>query len=161
MLLTSFVFIESRVAHPLLPLRVVADRTRGGSYLAIGISGIALFAVFLFLTYFLQQTKGFTPIQSGLAFLPMTAAIVVTAASVNTRFLAKVGPRPLLVLGMLLGAVAMAWFAQIEPTSSYVGHVLPGAPRPGRRDGQHLRPGDRKRDVRRRARATPASRRRW
>jgi EmrB/QacA subfamily drug resistance transporter len=124
-LLSSFVFIESRVKDPLLPLRVVSDRTRAGSYLAIGISGIALFAVFLFLTYFLQQTKGFTPIQSGLAFLPMTVAIVVTAASVNIRFLGKVGPRPLLVLGMCLGAVSLVWLAQITPTSSYVGHVLP------------------------------------
>jgi EmrB/QacA subfamily drug resistance transporter len=124
-LLTSFVVIESRVKDPLLPLRVVSDRTRAGSYLAIGISGIALFAVFLFLTYFLQQTKGFTPIQSGLAFLPMTVAIVVTAASVNIRFLGKVGPRPLLVLGMCLGAVSLVWFAQITPTSSYFGHVLP------------------------------------
>jgi EmrB/QacA subfamily drug resistance transporter len=123
--LSSFVFIESRVKDPLLPLRVVTDRTRAGSYLAIGISGIAIFAVFLFLTYFLQQTKGFTPIQSGLAFLPLTAAIVVTAASVNVRFLGKVGPRPLLVLGMCLGAVSLVWLAQITPTSSYVGHVLP------------------------------------
>jgi EmrB/QacA subfamily drug resistance transporter len=125
-LLSVFVVIESRVAHPLLPLRVIADRTRGGSYLAIGISGIALFAVFLFLTYFLQQTKGFSPIESGLAFLPMTVAIVVTAALVNTKFLTRVGPRPLLVLGMSLGAIAMVWFAQIEADSSYAGHVLPG-----------------------------------
>ncbi len=78
-LLTAFVFVESRVEHPLLPLRVVTDRARGGSYLALGISGIALFAVFLFLTYYLQQTKGFSPIQTGLAFLPMTAAIVISA----------------------------------------------------------------------------------
>ena len=125
-LLTIFVVIESRAAHPLLPLRVVADRVRGGSYLAIGISGIALFAVFLFLTYFLQQTKDFSPIQTGLAFLPMTAAIMITATSVNIRFLNRVGPRPLLVLGMSLGAVAMVWFAQLTPTSSYLGHVLPG-----------------------------------
>ena len=125
-LLATFVAIESRVAHPLLPLRVVADRTRGGSYLAIGISGIALFAVFLFLTYFLQQTKGFSPLEGGLAFLPLTAAIIPTAALVNTRLLGKVGPRPLLIFGMSLGAVAMAWFAQLEPSSSYAGHVLPG-----------------------------------
>ena len=125
-LLTAFVVIERRVAHPLLPLRVVADRTRGGSYLAIGISGIALFAVFLFLTYFLQTTKGFSPIESGLAFLPMTAAIVITAALVNTRFLPRIGPRPLLVLGMSLGAIAMVWLAQLEPDSGYAGHVLPG-----------------------------------
>ena len=75
-LLTTFAFVESRVEHPLLPLRVVADRVRGGSYLAIGISGTALFAVFLFLTYYLQQTKGFSPIETGLAYLPMTAAII-------------------------------------------------------------------------------------
>ena len=124
-LLAAFVAVERRAAHPLLPLRVIADRTRGGSFLAIGISGIALFAVFLFLTYFLQQTKGFTPIETGLAFLPMTAAIMITATSVNIVFLAKIGPRPLLVLGMVLGTVAMLWLAQITPSTSYVGHVLP------------------------------------
>jgi EmrB/QacA subfamily drug resistance transporter len=124
-LLAAFAFIESRASHPLLPLRVITDRTRAGSYLAIGISGIAMFAVFLFLTYYLQLTKGFTPIQTGLAFLPMTGAIIVTATSVNIRFLARVGPRPLLVLGMTLGAVAMVWLSQITPTSSYAGHVLP------------------------------------
>jgi MFS family permease len=125
-LLSAFAFVESRVEHPLLPLRIITDRVRGGSYLAIGISGIALFAVFLFLTYYLQLTKGFSPIETGLAYLPMTAAIMITATSVNIRFLAKVGPRPLLVLGMTLGALAMAWFAQLDADSSYAGHVLPG-----------------------------------
>jgi len=125
-LLTAFVFVESRVEHPLLPLRVVADRVRGGSFLALGISGIALFAVFLFLTYYLQQTKGFSPIETGLAYLPMTAAIMITATSVNVKFLAKTGPRPLLVLGMTLGALSMVWFAQLETTSSYLTHVMPG-----------------------------------
>ena len=125
-LLSGFVYAESRVSNPLLPLRVVKDRTRGGSYLAIGIAGIAMFAVFLFLTYFLQQTKGLSPIQTGLAFLPMTAVIIATATSVNIRFLARVGPRPLLVLGMSLGAIAMVWFAQLTPESTYLGHVLPG-----------------------------------
>jgi EmrB/QacA subfamily drug resistance transporter len=124
-LLIAFVAIESRVQHPLLPLRVIADRTRGGSFLAIGISGIAMFAVFLFLTYYLQQTKGFSPIETGLGFLPMTAAIMTTATSVNIKFLNKVGPRPLLVLGMTLGAVAMIWLAQLSADSSYVTHVLP------------------------------------
>jgi EmrB/QacA subfamily drug resistance transporter len=124
-LLTAFAVIESRVSHPLLPLRVITDRTRGGAFLAIGISGIALFAVFLFLTYFLQQTKGLTPIQTGLAFLPMTAAIMITATSVNIRFLNKVGPRPLMVLGMVLGAISMTWLAQISPSTSYAGHILP------------------------------------
>jgi EmrB/QacA subfamily drug resistance transporter len=125
-LLSGFALVESRVEHPLLPPRVIADRVRGGSYLAIGISGIALFAVFLFLTYYLQQTKGFSPIQTGVAYLPMTAAIMTTATFVNVKLLAKVGPRPLLVLGMSLGALAMVWFAQLDAGSSYAGHVLPG-----------------------------------
>src|SRR5690349_10755205 len=125
-LLTTFVFVESRVHDPLLPLRVVADRVRGGSFLALGITGVALFAVFLFLTYYLQLTKGFSPIETGLAYLPMTAAIVASATLANNIFLAKVGPRPLLVIGMTLGALAMVWFAQLDTTSSYAGHVLPG-----------------------------------
>jgi EmrB/QacA subfamily drug resistance transporter len=125
-LLSGFVWLESRVEHPLLPLRVVANRVRGGSYLAIGISGIALFAVFLFLTYYLQQTKGFSPFETGVAYLPMTAAIITTATFVNVKLLAKVGPRPLLVFGMTLGTLAMVWFAQLDAGSSYAGHVLPG-----------------------------------
>jgi MFS family permease len=124
-LLGAFVAIESRVAHPLLPLRVLRERTRAGSYLAIFLSGIAIFAVFLFLTYYLQRTKGLDPIDTGLAFLPMTGVIIATATSVNIKFLHRIGPRPLLVLGMLCGAGAMAWLAQLTPTSSYAGHVLP------------------------------------
>jgi EmrB/QacA subfamily drug resistance transporter len=125
-LLVAFVLVESRVDHPLLPLRVVTDRVRGGSFLALGISGIALFAVFLFLTYYLQLTKGFSPIRTGLAYLPMTVAIVASATLATNYLLARVGPRPLLVAGMALGALAMVWFAQLDTTSSYAGHVLPG-----------------------------------
>ena len=125
-LLTAFTVVESRVEHPLLPLRVVTDRVRGGSFLALGISGIALFAVFLFLTYYLQLTKGYSPIETGLAYLPMTAAIIGSATLANNYFLSRTGPRPLLVIGMTLGALAMVWFAQLDSTSSYAGHVLPG-----------------------------------
>jgi EmrB/QacA subfamily drug resistance transporter len=124
-LLAGFAAIEARAAHPLLPLRVLRDRTRAGSYAAIGISGIAMFAVFLFLTYYLQRTKGFSPIETGVAFLPLTAAIIITATSVNVVFLRRIGPRPLLTLGMLLGSGAMVWLAQLTPSSSYAGHILP------------------------------------
>jgi EmrB/QacA subfamily drug resistance transporter len=126
MLLAAFALVESRVAHPLLPPRVVTDRVRGGSFVALGISGIALFAVFLFLTYYLQLTKGFSPIETGLAYLPMTVAIIGSATLATNTLLARVGPRPLLVVGMALGALAMVWFAQLDTTSSYAGHVLPG-----------------------------------
>ncbi len=125
-LLAGFVLVESRVKDPLLPMSVIADRVRGGSYLALGISGAALFAVFLFLTYYMQLTKGFSPIETGLAYLPMTVAIVVSATLATNVLLAKVGPRPLLVVGMTLGALSMVWFAQLETTSSYAGRVLPG-----------------------------------
>jgi EmrB/QacA subfamily drug resistance transporter len=124
-LLVAFVIIESRVAHPLLPLRVIADRTRGGSYIAVAFAAVALFGVFLFLTYYLQQTKGYSPIETGLAFLPMPSAIVATSTTVNIKLLQRVGPRPLMTLGMGLGVIGMVWLAQIEVGSSYVTHVLP------------------------------------
>jgi EmrB/QacA subfamily drug resistance transporter len=124
--LTTFVLIERRTAHPLLPLRVVLDRARGGAYLAIGIAGVAAFAVFLFLTYFLQQNLGFSPIQSGLAFLPMPVTIVATSTTVNIKLLQKVGAKPLMTFGMVMGSLVMIWFAQIDSSSTYAGHILPG-----------------------------------
>jgi EmrB/QacA subfamily drug resistance transporter len=124
-LLALFVWIEARAAHPLLPLRVVLDRERGGSYLAIGISGAGMFGVFLFLTYYLQQTLGFTPIETGLSFLPMSAAIITTATTATTKLVPRVGPRPLIAVGMALAAVAMVLLAQLEVDSTYAAHVLP------------------------------------
>jgi hypothetical protein len=125
-LLSAFIRIESRSPHPLLPLRVITDRTRGGAYMAIGIAGVAMFAVFIFLTYYLQRTKGFSPIQTGLAFLPMPAMIVATSTTVNIKLLPKNGPRPHIIFGMVVGAVAMLWLAQIDASSSYMAHIFPG-----------------------------------
>ena len=96
LLVAGFVAIQRRSPHPLLPLRVVLDRDRGGSFLAMLLSGAGMFAVFLFLTYYMQQTLGFSPIKSGLAFLPMTLAIVISAVSASTKLLPKIGPRPLI-----------------------------------------------------------------
>jgi EmrB/QacA subfamily drug resistance transporter len=84
-LLAGFVVIQRRSRHPLLPLRVVLDRDRGGSFLAMALSGAGVFGVFLFLTYYMQQTLGFSPVKTGLAFLPMTFAIVVSATSASCR----------------------------------------------------------------------------
>ena len=75
-LLAVFVRLESRVAHPLLPLRLVLDRTRGGSFLAVFVIGMGMFSIFLFLTYYLEASIGYSPIKTGLAFLPMVAGIV-------------------------------------------------------------------------------------
>ena len=90
--LVGFVLIERRVSNPLLPLRVVADRNRGGAFLAVGLSGIAMFGVFLFLTFFLQENLGFSPIQAGLAFLPMVAMIMPASAISSSRLLPRFGP---------------------------------------------------------------------
>ena len=125
-LLISFVAVERRVAHPLLPLHIVWDRARGGAYATIALAGSAVFAVFLFLTFYLQQNLGYSPLKTGLAFLPMTAMIVLTATTVQTRVLPRTGAKPLVVTGMTLGLVAMILFTQLTPNGAYVSHVLPG-----------------------------------
>jgi hypothetical protein len=124
-LLAAFAFAESRVSHPLLPLRVIMDRTRGGAYVSVGLSGIAVFGVFLFLTYYLQQVKGYSPVASGLAFLPMIACILLSSNSSSIVLLPRFGPRALIATGMLLGGGAMAYLTQLTTTSAYAGSVLP------------------------------------
>jgi predicted MFS family arabinose efflux permease len=126
LLLVGFVVIQTRSSHPLLPLRVVLDRDRGGSFLAMVLSGAGMFGVFLFLTYYLQQNLGFSPIQAGLAFLPMTGSIVISAVSASTKLLPKVGPRPLIGGGMLLASAGLAALTTIGPHTAYATHVLPG-----------------------------------
>jgi EmrB/QacA subfamily drug resistance transporter len=124
-LLIVFVLIERRASHPLLPLRVILDRVRGTAYLAVGISGTGMFAVFLFLTYYLEDTLKFTPIETGAAFLPMIAAVMVTAVFSGSVLLPRTGPRPLVPIGCVLAAVGMAMLTGIAVNSSYPGSVLP------------------------------------
>ena len=124
-LLGSFVVIERRAEHPLLPLRVVTDRNRGAAYLSIGIAAAAIFAVFMFLTYYLQQNLGFSPVLNGVAFLPMTAMVVLSAGVASTRLVPRLGPRPLVVTGMLLGAAGMLHLTALGVHSSYATAVLP------------------------------------
>ncbi|MDT4974987.1 MAG: hypothetical protein QOG98_745 [Pseudonocardiales bacterium] len=125
LLLIGFVLIERRVAHPLLPMRVVLDRRRGGAYLAIALAGIGMFAVFLFLTYYLQQTLGFSPLMTGVAFLPLVGGLVICSAVLVPRLLPRVGPRPLVVTGQLLAAAGLLLLWRLQVGSSYTGHVLP------------------------------------
>ena len=124
--LATFVAVERRVALPLLPLRVVADRARAGGFLAIAVVGAGMFGVFLFLTYYMQQTLGFSPLVSGLAFLPMMAVIMPAGAIGQTRLLPRFGPRPLVAAGMLLSAAAMLMLTGVSVGSSYATEVLPG-----------------------------------
>ena len=124
-LLAVFVLAERRSSHALLPLRVILDRTRGGSYVAVGIIGIALFGTFLFLTYYLQQVKGYSPLTTGLLFLPMVAGLLVTSTLASIVLLPRVGPRALVAAGMLLAAGGTAYLAELTVTSSYLGDILP------------------------------------
>lgn len=124
-LLIGFVLLERRVAHPLLPLRIVLHRDRGGSYLAVVLSAIAIFAVFLFITYYLQQNLRYSPVQAGLAFLPMVAMIMVSSITANVKLLARTGARPLVPVGMLLGCAGMLYLTGLGPHSSYASDILP------------------------------------
>jgi EmrB/QacA subfamily drug resistance transporter len=125
-LLTAFVLIERREREPLLPLHIVTDRARGGSYAAIALAGAGVFGVFLFLTYYLQENLRLSPLATGVAFLPLTGVLVVTSTTAQTRLVPRIGPKPLMVAGMALGIVGMVLFAGLEPGASYVAHVLPG-----------------------------------
>lgn len=125
-LLAIFVIIETRVKHPLLPMRVVLDRNRGGSYLGLTLASMALFGVFLFLTYYLQTTLGYSPIKTGLAFLPMIGAIMVTATTSTALLLPRIGARIPITIGLFLGAIGMVLFTQLGVDTPYVTHVLPG-----------------------------------
>jgi EmrB/QacA subfamily drug resistance transporter len=124
-LLAGFALVELRSRHPLLPLPVLLDRTRGGSYVAVFISGIAIFGTFLFLTYYLQLIKGESPLTTGLLFLPMIGCILVASNLSSIVLLLRVGPRVLIAGGMLLGTGGMVYLSQISVTSSYVSGVLP------------------------------------
>jgi EmrB/QacA subfamily drug resistance transporter len=125
LILATFVALQRRTAHPLLPLRVVTDRDRGASYLAIGVASAALFGLLLFLTFYLQVTKGFTAMETGLAFLPMSFAIAPTVGIVSTKVLPRTGARPLVPLGMLIGALGMLLLTRIGVDTAYASHVLP------------------------------------
>ena len=125
-LLVTFVLIERRVASPLLPLRVVLDRNRGGAYLTVAVAGVGMFGLFLFLTYFLASSLGFSPVQTGAAFLPMLAMLMITAIGMGTVLVPRVGPRPLVPVGALVAAVGMVLFTRLDLDSSYAPDVLPG-----------------------------------
>jgi EmrB/QacA subfamily drug resistance transporter len=125
LLLVGFVLAEQRVSHPLLPLRVILDRARGGAYVAVFLSGIAIFGVFLFLTYYMQVVKGNSPFTTGLLFLPLIGCILISSNLSSIVLLPRVGPRALIASGMLLGVIGMVYLTRLTVASSYVGGVLP------------------------------------
>jgi EmrB/QacA subfamily drug resistance transporter len=125
-LLVGFVLWQQRSQHPLLPLWIVTDRNRGAALLAILITGAAVFAAFLFGTYYLQNNLGYSAMRTGVAFLPQVLALVLAAQLCTNIFLPRFGPKVMVPIGMTLGAIGMIILASITPTSTYASHVLPG-----------------------------------
>ena len=123
-LLVLFVIIESKVANPLMPLRVVSERNRGGSYLGSLVVGAGLFSMFLFLGLYLQVILGYSPLKSGFAFLPFTAGIIVFAG-IASQLLPKVGPKPLMIPGLIAAGCGLLYLTGITPETPYLTHVLP------------------------------------
>ena len=125
LLLTVFVLVERRTPQALLPLHIVGDRNRGGGALAVGLAVIGLFGLFLFLTFYQQQIKGYSPVLTGVSFLPLTAAIMVSSTGLSARLMTRVPSRNLVVPGLLLAAAGMAWMSQLQAGSAYATTVLP------------------------------------
>ncbi|MEW2396189.1 MFS transporter [Streptomyces sp. NPDC046862] len=124
-LLAGFTWWQTRSPHPLLPLRVLLDRNRGASFVSVLIIGAGMFGVFLFLTYYLQQSLGYTPIETGLAFLPMIGGLMLTSTLASTVLIPRIGPKPVVPLGMGAAAAAMVWLTGLDLTSGYTTDIMP------------------------------------
>ncbi|MEZ0069208.1 EmrB/QacA subfamily drug resistance transporter [Streptacidiphilus sp. MAP12-20] len=122
-LLVSFLMIESRTPQPITPLRLFRDRNRWGGYVMMLCLAAAMFGIFFFMTQFIQNILGFSPIRAGLGFLPMSASIIV-AAQIAARLQTKFGARPFMVLGTVLVTLGAFWITQLDVHSTYAGGVL-------------------------------------
>ncbi|HEV2640111.1 MAG TPA: MFS transporter [Actinocrinis sp.] len=123
-LLVGFVVAESRQENPLLPLRVVLHRNRGGSYLTSVVLGAGMMGMFMFMTYYFQLTLGYSPLKTGIVYLPFSGALIVTAVFASA-LLPRVGPRVVMTAGGLLATGGMAWLTQLKVDSSYPAMILP------------------------------------
>ena len=124
-LLAVFAYVQARRRFPLLPLRIVENRTRGGSLLTMLFASAGVFGVFLFLTYYMQGTLGFSPVKTGVAFLPLVVGLAGMAQVSNRTLLPKVGPKVIVPIGLVLDAIAMFEFHMLGLHSSYFGRVFP------------------------------------
>ncbi|MEU1706554.1 DHA2 family efflux MFS transporter permease subunit [Streptomyces sp. NPDC005706] len=124
-LLAAFVRWQTRAPSPLLPLHIIRDRNRAGCFLTMMLAVIGMFGLFLFMTYYLQVILGYSPVRAGLAFLPLTAAIIIGSTQISARLLQRVAPRLLMVPGMLLAASGLLLLTRMTVGSAYTGEILP------------------------------------
>ncbi len=125
LLLLVFFLVETRVSDPMVPLRVVLDRNRGGSYLVMLIVGAGLFGMFYFVTFFVQQVMRFSPLRAGFAFLPVAFVIGITSQAM-TKLMPKFGPKPMILTGTVLLTAAMLWYSRVNASSGYWNLFFPG-----------------------------------
>lgn len=115
-----FTLLAARRESPLLPLRIVADRARGGSFLAVALSQVAMFGLFLFITYYLQAVLGYSPVLAGVAFLPLTGGIIIGSTLLASRLLPRIGPRAVMVTALLVATVGMGLLTQLQADTTQV-----------------------------------------
>jgi EmrB/QacA subfamily drug resistance transporter len=123
-LIALFVLIERRNRNPLLPLRILMDRNRGGAYLTSMLVGAGLFGSFLFLVLYLQNVLGYTPLKAGFASLPVTVGVLISA-TVASNVLPRTGPRILMVIGPILAAIGMVILRFIDLDTSFWTTLMP------------------------------------
>ncbi|MET7473208.1 MFS transporter [Streptomyces sp. NPDC005648] len=124
-LLAAFGLWQTRARVPLLPMSVVKDRQRVGAFLTVLCTTIGMFGVFLFLTYYMQGVLGYSPVKTGVAYLPITVGMIIGSTQIAARLLNRVPPRVLMVPGLLLAAGALAIIAQVRTEPAYASHILP------------------------------------
>ena len=126
-LLAAFVFVETRVAAPLLPMRVILGRNRGGAYLSAALAMAGNFTQFLFLTYYMQVVLGFSPLLTGVAFLPLVACLILGSTQLGTRLIGRIAARWLMGAGYLVGAAGMFWLTRLTVDNAYWPVVFPAS----------------------------------
>ncbi|MFI9587868.1 MFS transporter [Streptomyces sp. NPDC052236] len=124
-LLAAFVATEAKVKSPLLPLRVLTERNRGGIYLSLGLAIISMFGLFLFLTIYLQVVREYSPVATGFAFMPMIVGMIAGSTQIGTRLMTRVAPRLLMAPGFLVAALGMLLLTQLDLNTSYWAVILP------------------------------------
>ncbi|MFE4829187.1 DHA2 family efflux MFS transporter permease subunit [Streptomyces sp. NPDC056672] len=125
LVLAAFAWWQTRARHPLLPLRILADRTRGAAFLMVALSSAGMFGVFLFLTYYMQSLLGFTPVRTGIAFLPMIGILMVVAQMSISVLIPRFGPKTVVPVGMLTAAAGLSMLTGLDLDSGYAAHILP------------------------------------
>jgi hypothetical protein len=124
-LMGGFIARQLSAEHPLLPLAIILDRNRGAAYISVLIAAVGMFGIFLFVTYYLQTSLAYTPVRTGLAFLPMIGMLILAAQLSTNIFVPRLGPKVMVPIGMLLGATGMLYLTRLGLDSTYTANVLP------------------------------------